>query len=68
MPHRSSAVKRNFYLKPQDVVFKGAGLMPVLWTGHDEFDLFDFIDDMEALGFAVWITPTTVYVFTGDVQ
>ena len=68
MPHRSSAVKRNFYLKPQDVVFIGSGLLPVVWTDHNEFDLLAFIDDMDALGFPVWVTPTTVYVYAGDEQ
>ena len=52
----------------QDVVLVGAGLAPVVWTGHRAFDLLGFLEDMEALGFAIWLTPSAVYVFTGEVE
>ena len=68
MPTRSGAVKRNFSLKPHDVVFIGSGLLPVVWTDHTQFDVEAFIDDMDALGFPVWVTPSTVYVYAGDEQ
>jgi len=36
-----------------------------LWRGHDWTTLNRFLDDMDALGFAIWETPSIIYVFCG---
>ena len=36
-----------------------------LWSGHDWISLGHFLDDCDALGFAVWETPSVIYVFCG---
>ena len=50
-----------------DVVFIGDG-GPGEWGGHDLVSLAAFLDDMDALGFATWITPRVVSVFVGRVD
>ena len=39
-----------------------------LWTGHTWASLNRFLDDMDALGFAIWETPSIIYIFTGRVD
>ena len=36
-----------------------------LWSGHDFISLDHFLCDMDALGFAIWETPSVIYVFVG---
>lgn len=36
-----------------------------LWVGHDLISYLKFIDDMDALGFALLETPAVTYVFVG---
>ena len=36
-----------------------------LWSGHDFVSLENFLDDMDALGFPTWVTPSVIYVFVG---
>ena len=52
-----------------DVVFvvESAADVPI-WSGHDWISLERFIDDMDALGFSVWETPTAVYVYVGRID
>ena len=65
MPDNQHAVNRDKHDQPQDVVFVTAGQHPI-WSGHDFISLEHFLDDLDALGFAVWVTPSVVYVFTGE--
>ena len=54
---------------PPDLVFVVEGMDDApIWSGHDWISLERFIDDMDALGFAVWETPTAVYVFVGRID
>lgn len=52
---------------PHTVVFITEGAWPN-WPAGDWQNLQAFIDDMDALGFAVWSTPAVVYIFTGKVK
>ena len=38
--------------------------MPLFYPS-DFLNLEHFLDDMHALGFAIWETPACVYIFTG---
>ena len=58
---------------PADVVFwfTPDGLfdpLMTIWTDRDQPSLDSFLEDMNALGFAVWETPTAVFVFVGRVD
>ena len=68
MPTRPSAVKREDYQPPLDIVVIGCGLSPVLFLDCPHLDILEFCADMDALGFAVWLTPSTLYIFTGDAE
>jgi len=56
--------------KPYQIVFLAEGvegfenIFP--YTYPDNLD--DFCDDMHALGFALWPTPTHIYVFVGATE
>lgn len=64
MPKNDSNVNTH----TQDVVVFVTANAEAIWTGHEYDDLARFIDDMDALGFAVWVTPRVVYVFTGECE
>jgi len=58
---------------PADVVFwfTANGLCDppmTIWRDHDQPSLDKFLDDMDALGFAVWCTEDRVYVFCGEIE
>lgn len=41
-------------------------LVESVWPADPPEQLDAFLDDMDALGFAVWRTPSVVYVFAGE--
>ena len=68
MPSRDSAVKRKNHGDQLDIVVIGSGLAPVLFLDCPHLDILEFCADMDALGFPVWLTPSSIYVFTGDAE
>lgn len=63
MPDKSAEIKAS----PPHVVFITGGA-EVIWAGHSEYALEQFIADMKEMDFAVWITPCVIFVFTGECE
>lgn len=67
--------------QPRTVVFISGATVPALkrrightlpilqaaWPAAPSDQIEPFIEDMQALGYAVWRTPTTIFVFAGEV-
>lgn len=66
MPENSPSDKSKVATPPPAIAFvvENESDAP-LWTGHDWISLSHFLDDCDALGFAVWETPSVIFVFCG---
>lgn len=65
MPNKSAECK------PYEIVFICAASEDwpdIIWPLTYPDNLDRFIDDMTALGFAIWPTPTHIYVYTGETE
>ena len=68
MTHRSSAVKRENEHPQLEIVVIGCGPLPVLFLDYPHVDILEVCFAVEAMGHAVWLTPSALYIFTGDAE